>query len=251
MFGCRKKKQQQNQSINYMDTKTFFGRGDEFKNNPLHFAVHRISNMGTFSEVFNAKMRLLKGDTDGCLKKLEKIEAEMIEQIEFLRKFAKEYGEFMEAGNVIIPPRTKYTIALVETIGQVEEGKTLLLYPDGSIKYHPLYGLALDDIKGIEVLIVSDEEVEDQELHYDSKYRELHFHKHRNNEESCMKIIGKAPQFIIDGLISKEYFEGDSVKIKMTKRDKQVQYKDGEHAREYMEVEVPEVNSNGIVTCEK
>jgi len=224
------------------DTKVFFKRGDEFNDNPLHFAVHRISNMGTYSEVFNAKMRLLKGDTDGCMQKLEKIEKEMVEMIEFLRKFAKEYDEFKEAGNVIIPKSNRYMIALCEIDGEVEEGKTLLLLPDGSLMVHPLYGMALDDIKSVEVAIVSKEAIS---IH-DAVGKDVVM-----VEKKPHLLIGKAPQHIVDGLISKNYFEGDRVRIKMKKYHEQVRYKDGGYAREYQEVEVPIVNPDGTVICEE
>jgi hypothetical protein len=224
-----------------MDTKVFFERGDEFKDNPLHFAVHRISNTGTHGEVTNALLRLEAGDIEGCKKKLELIKSGMVRQIEFLRQFAKEYDEFKEAGNVIIPKRTKYTIAIAEINEQVQEGKTLLKYPDGSLKIHPNCGLALDNIKPVEALIISDEDV--------PLVREAVSGKIITDEKS-RPIIGKAPQFIIDGLVVGLYEEGDKVKVKMKKTNKQARYTNGDYAREYHEVEVPEV-INGIVTCEK
>lgn len=41
-----------------------------------------------------------------------------------------------------------------------------------------------------EWLILSNEDIDDQESHYSSKYGgEIHSHKHRNNEETCSNII--------------------------------------------------------------
>ena len=50
-------------------------------------------------------------------------------------------------------------------------------------KYHT-------DIKSTHnMYITSDEEIYDEELHLCTKYNELHSHKHRNNTDTCKKII--------------------------------------------------------------
>lgn len=220
-----------------MDTKVFFERGDEFKNNPLHFAVHRISNLGTWTKVVNAKTRLEKGNVDGCKEALDEIDKELVGMIEFLRQFAKEYDEFKEAGNVIIPKRMKYAIEIV----------------------------ALKDATK-QAIIVSDEEPEanDSVFHVSGKFMAkcvkvkggYLYHKTDEGAEGnnypyyYKKVIGKAPQSIIDGLATGTHKEGDEIGVKLVKKDKQVRYTNGEYAREYQEVEVPEV-IGGIVTCEK
>ncbi len=233
-----------------MDTKVFFERGDEFKDNPIHFAVHRISNMPTYGQLGVAKIRLGNGNVEGCKEKLEQAEAGMVEMITFLREFAKEYDAFKEAGNVIIPKRTKYAISVVDLkkdriergdlcYNKTDEDFFLIPEGEGDIFYDPSSTIA------VKILIVSNDNIKSGDEVVLSVIENTN-----SATADCRKIIGKAPQFIIDGLISGLYSEGYKVKVKMRIKEEQIRYTNGEYSRSYQEVEVPEV-IKGIVTCEE
>lgn len=53
-------------------------------------------------------------------------------------------------------------------------------------------------------IITSDEKIEDEEIHYCSKYNELHSHKFRNNEHTCLKIIAQQDQITFSEDIPEE-----------------------------------------------